>query len=190
LSDIPTAAREAFDMYAGLDAPDLPNAPLSALQVRLFRWEVGQFGYQPSHRYVLGIVEEIGELLESISTHDWVDALGDIQVFAIQLCTAYRLDFGTLRKVARSAGDDWREAFVFATALLARAELKSSQRIRGYTEERTREVIADGVVAVCAGVLGAARMLDLDSLDALIVTAEQVLKRDWRRAPENGEVTA
>ncbi len=59
-------AREAFNEYAAMDSPDLPENPVQALQVELFRWESREFGGGNITNSVLGANEEVGELAESI----------------------------------------------------------------------------------------------------------------------------
>lgn len=116
-------ARDAFDAYAGLDTPELPANPLSALQVRLARWQVENFGVQATERPVRGVTEETGELTEAILhlmvsvgklnhvslKHDQkirgyddvekfrahaADAIADIRVYLTQICTTLRIDDG------------------------------------------------------------------------------------------------
>lgn len=120
-----TLSREAFDAYCAFDAPKLPSDRLSALQVQLCRWQTRNFGAQPDVRNVLGMAEELGELIEGVlglavsigkvahSTlkHEQkirgmaddetfrravADAIADTMVFTMQLCTNLRMDFGTL----------------------------------------------------------------------------------------------
>lgn len=105
-------AKQAFDSYAGLDTPYLPDDAtkhnLSTLQVRIHRWQARNFG---ASNPFLGIVEEVGELSHAILKHEQKirgfddpdkflneagDAIADMTVFAMQLCTRYRLDFGVL----------------------------------------------------------------------------------------------
>jgi NTP pyrophosphatase (non-canonical NTP hydrolase) len=120
-------ARLAFDGYAAMDAPGLPEDRDSALQVRLARWQTAQFGAAPNHQPVLGMTEELGELAEAVlalmaaqgrvshatlkaeqrirgfGDQDKVrafiaDAIADYDIFAEQLCTAMRLDRGALKR--------------------------------------------------------------------------------------------
>jgi len=58
-------SREAFNEYAGMDAPNLPEHPASALQVLLHRWEARQFGGGSVGESTLGVNEETGELSEA-----------------------------------------------------------------------------------------------------------------------------
>ena len=118
-------AREAFNSYCSLDEPALPPSRFSALQVKLARWQTKMFGAQPASTNVIGINEEIGELTEAVLglacasgrvNHAVLknmqgirgfdnkekcreaisDAVADITIFIIQLCTTQRIDFETI----------------------------------------------------------------------------------------------
>ena len=98
---------------------------LVALQIRLAAWQVENFGSGSQMHPALGISEELSESLEgyvalmiyagrlskTVLKHDQrirnladpdkarravADGLADLLVFAMQLCTRFRLDFGTL----------------------------------------------------------------------------------------------
>ncbi len=60
------AARAAFDAYAGMDAPELPEGPMARLQVELCRWEAREFGGGNSNDSVLGSNEEAGEAADAM----------------------------------------------------------------------------------------------------------------------------
>jgi NTP pyrophosphatase (non-canonical NTP hydrolase) len=183
-------SHEVFESYAAMDAPDLPANERSALQVRLARWEVREFGYQPIERAVLGIGEEIGELAGATSDGDREDAVADILIYAMQVATAMRLDFWALAAWPW----DWDEtpsttlprervpALAVAYGAIAHAVLKRSQGIRGMTDEaRMRSVVQNGLGHLCVA-LGPA-----DELWAITApVAEQVMRRKWRKDPVGG----
>jgi len=118
-------AREIFDGYAGMDAPDLPAHPTSAWQVKHARWADRNFGATPLEQIVLGMAEELGELSHAVlkraqgirGMDDEAkfreaagDAIADVLIYATHACTALRLDFatlymGTMRKVLER---DWK----------------------------------------------------------------------------------
>jgi NTP pyrophosphatase (non-canonical NTP hydrolase) len=114
-----SVARDRFESYCYLDAPDLPGERMSNLQTLLARWEIRNFGAQPGRTNAAGVSEEVGELAEAVLalaaaagkikaeqgirvTDDEqlralvADAVADIQVFSINLCTKMRVDYGTL----------------------------------------------------------------------------------------------
>ena len=119
------AARAAFDNYAALDAPLLPIDRISALQVKLTRWQQRNFGGATAEHVALGAAEEAGELAESLGglqasigkvCHAVLkraqrirgmgdpevfraaaaDAIADCAIYLIQLSTILRLDFWAL----------------------------------------------------------------------------------------------
>ena len=118
-------ARAVFDDYAATDAPILPVNEMSALQVRLYRWQKANFRPSGVEQSVLGVGEELGELTEAIIglaacagrlNHATLknlqgirgmrderafreraaDAIADMMIFATQVCTTLRIDFGAL----------------------------------------------------------------------------------------------
>ena len=123
--DVYQAAREAFDRYASLGPGDFPADPMSALQVRLARWQSSQFGTAAPTALALGINEEFFEAFGAFAqiaagagkiAHATLkssqrirgfedeerlraavgDGIADILIFSCQLCTVLRLDIGTL----------------------------------------------------------------------------------------------
>jgi NTP pyrophosphatase (non-canonical NTP hydrolase) len=135
MSDEIKLAREAFDLYAAMDAPRVPSdslgegdviLALSDLQVRLARWQVRNFGIASDLQIALGVAEEAGELahatlkrsqmirgMEDLEAYRAAagDAIADIVIYAIQMSTNLRLDFGTLvEQVAeRVLRRDWKK---------------------------------------------------------------------------------
>jgi len=106
-------AKEAFDLYAAMSGKELPPSSISALQVRLYRWQTANFGGQDIHRPLLGAVEEVGELSHALLKHEQGirglksraafleaagDAVADTVIYLMQVCTLLRLGFGVLLK--------------------------------------------------------------------------------------------
>jgi NTP pyrophosphatase (non-canonical NTP hydrolase) len=116
-------ASEDFEQYAHLGPPALPGGALRDLQIKLCRWEQRNFGAAPKHTGALGVSEELGELAERVLAlmalsgrvshatlkaeqgirgteaehrQQAADAIADMAIFAINLCTKMRIDFGTL----------------------------------------------------------------------------------------------
>lgn len=122
-------ARVAFDTYAALDDPLLPNLAdhdLSSLQVHLVRWQVRNFGGASAFEMLAGATEELGELAHAILKHhqkirgyedeqvfreDAGDAIADVIVYLTQLCTLLRLDLGVLfTETAKQVMErDWKQ---------------------------------------------------------------------------------
>jgi len=123
-----TTARARFAAWAALDAPHLPADPVDAMQVRLARWQVLNFGPQSDERFALGVLEECGELDEAYEDGNGeaaVDALGDVLVYAGQLAISNRLALGPLLVPVGKA-----PRLTVAAGRLAHVVLKRAQRIR------------------------------------------------------------
>ncbi len=67
-SDLATyeAARLAFNSYAAMAPPDLPEEPMARLQVELCRWQAREFGGGDITDATLGVNEEVGELSDAL----------------------------------------------------------------------------------------------------------------------------
>lgn len=129
------AARAAFETWCAMGDGGLPPNPISALQLRLHRWQENNFPGSNAIEQGLGVVEEVGELAETMLgeiapflqlagmaakaghiahvllkrkqkirgyTEDEkfrseiADAIADITVFSMSLCTCIKVDFGAL----------------------------------------------------------------------------------------------
>jgi hypothetical protein len=178
-------AKSAFDLFAAMDAPDVPADLLSATQVRLCRWQVRNFGIQPDERIALGIIEEMGELSDAVSDEEVSDAFGDVCVYASQLCTSARLDFSTVMREVRiyALTDDYDpDRLMSAAGDLAHVVLKRSQSIRGFDQDDFyREKLFDAIVTAILVAMHKANIIDPDSVFTHV--AESVMKRDWVNNP-------
>jgi hypothetical protein len=189
--DTYAAARDVFDAYAGMDTPHLPPGKWSALQVRLFRWEMRNFGYQPAVRVAAGVAEETCDelflaLAERTRPEAVVDAVGDAMIYGTQVATSFRLDFGTIWETAKLEAVSPRlephEVMAIGAGRICHVALKSEQRIRGMDDrEVARRAMANALGWLLAGArwLGEVHRLDIEN--AYFSTAEEVLKREWRR---------
>lgn len=184
------AARARFESWAGLDAPHLPHDPVDAMQVRLCRWQVLNFGPQPDERFALGVLEECGELDEAFADDDpaaAVDALGDVLVYAGQLATSNRLALGPLLVPVGKA-----PRLTVAAGRLAHVVLKRAQRIRrgAGSVEQYRADLAAAISGVAAAALEVADLVHADGFlapaDVYLQIGGQVLARNWTANPTTG----
>lgn len=107
-------------------AAPAPANEWSALQQRLYRWEARNFGQGTLEHAALGVAEESGELCHAVLKHAQKirgmgdievlrekagDAVADIVIYAINLCSKLGLDFGTLvKETSREVMKrDWRK---------------------------------------------------------------------------------
>lgn len=184
------ASRAAFSVYAAKH-PHEPHANrFEDAQRRHSAWQCRSFGAHPPHSFVLGAVEECGELFEAMAGdahHAVVDACADACVFLTGLCTVCRLDFGTIFEASAknyAVLDD--ATFTILCGRLAHATLKNVQRIRGMTDDAYRERIVGIMVDLLAHFHAVARVYGFDLESAYFQTLDTVLKRDWRASPDTG----
>lgn len=122
MSDVFEKARAAFNGYAAMDAPELPENPGSALQVAMYRWtqsHVPKHDLPPAVEGVLGMTEELGEAQEALN--ELVRATGRLShvlLNAHQGRRGYDRDREQLRKlIADGLADHGVFAHMVATAM-------------------------------------------------------------------------
>ncbi len=72
------------------------------LQIEVGKWSLKNFGEQPAERRILGMIEELGELVHAIlkqeqnirdtSMQDEWDAIGDLVIYILDYCYILELD--------------------------------------------------------------------------------------------------
>jgi NTP pyrophosphatase (non-canonical NTP hydrolase) len=184
-------AKAASDTYCALNAPDLPADPISALQLRLYRWEVTSFGYQDETKPTLGISEELGELAEAKTNDEILDAIADVGIYALQLATKLRLDAGVLIWEALENPADYRldlplpQAACAINGRISHVILKSSQGIRGMgSAAAVREAIAPELARLFRLLLDSLPPGGYLLMQVIFDTAEQVMKRVPKALPQ------
>lgn len=144
------------------------------LQLALNTYQGRSYGYQPQHRPLLGVVEELGEYNEARSQEDRDDAQADASIFLIQYCTSWRLDAGVLVK-ANSELDP-----MVALGRVAHVQLKHEQRIRQLGDKSAaREALAEPLAAVFEG------LRDGRSLERYLELVTRVADEVTSRVPAN-----
>jgi hypothetical protein len=133
-------ARDRFENWAGMDAPDLPEDAIDAMQVRLARWQVRKFDRCDHLEQTLGVIEELGESYDADTVEEALDGLGDTLVYAGQLCITARLALGPILALAEAWHRDpgavpgkWQP--VSAAGYLAHVTGKRQQRTRGFADD-------------------------------------------------------
>lgn len=154
---------------------------LRDLQRRQCEWRIRNFGKQPAHLSLLGMVEEYGEACEAMGrpdATDYLDAVADFAIFMLGYCTAKGWDAAELWWMRRSmvaGGRPWPELL----GRLCHHELKAEQGIRGSREEH------DAAGRACAAALlgHLERVCELQRTEFLVLV-ERVLadveKRRWK----------
>lgn len=154
-------ARTVFAQWATIDAPNVPPDTVDATQVRLCRWQEEQFGNVPRTDAImaLGIVEELAETFEADDEpEEAIDGLGDICVYAAQICTLNRMAFRPVLELATlycvSAQDRKGMTPIEAAGQLTHVVGKHEQRTRGLgSMDAYGPALADAIALVIAKAL-------------------------------------
>lgn len=168
---------------------------LRVLQIEHARWELKNFGIQPQHRPVLGIVEELGELSEALDASMLPtgerpdvdplirDAIADTVIYMASLANILGCDlcavldsntFAKPRSLERLSGR------------LAHHCLKKEQKIRGTAEEHddaTKLLLGELYIELRNTAL---TYLDENILGIVEMTWNKVRLRDWNKDPKFG----
>jgi len=184
---------------------------LVQLQKEQAIWATNNFGpdRNPSHA-LLGIVEELGELVEAldgflISSKPWfgakcdiIDSLADIVIFSADYCTgkdwdmgylsAQSLDIGTPRPsllpLAENVNSHLRN-LTKAVGRLCHHQLKFSQNIRGTSAQH----VEGGKIQMERVFVQVHRIsfaLHLNFLNIIESVWSEVKKRNWKKDRQNG----
>lgn len=158
---------------------------LSKLQQEIGEWGEENFGKQPSWTSIHGIVEEIGELLETDGDEESEeDAIGDCMIFIVHFCHQSDRDFEVVWNMRQRVRQRGEERLLIVLGKLCRHHLKLFQGIRGSASEHNAEI--DLALAQLVGRLSAFAGTDEELLRITQETWERVSKRDWMMDPQNG----
>lgn len=128
-----------FDKWAGVKASELQPGtlhPVDDMQIRLAAWQADRFGHVPTSdvHMALGVIEELGEAFdEDAGPEESIDALGDVMVYAAQLCTANRMAVRPVIDLAMHyiKANHCHAQPISIAGMLAHVALKHAQNIRG-----------------------------------------------------------
>lgn len=157
--DATTHALGAFEAWASVKASELVPGSLHAtdeMQVRLAAWQADRFGHVPTSdvHIALGVIEELGEAFdEDAGAEESIDALGDVMVYASQLCTANRLAVRPVIELAclYAKANQCHAQPITLAGQLAHVCLKHAQGIRGLgPDEAYRPRLVDALALMIA----------------------------------------
>ena len=174
---------------------------LATLQAEAATWTKRNFPNQPAYHPLLGVVEEIGEMLEAKHAGNEAgvrDAFADVIIFVSNLCTHHDLSiarlwsgrfssFPLLLPTDQPPGKTVVPAFdslIIAAARVAHHRLKYEQKIRGNSHDHLHKMAnALELLLACVDVLmpGVVHV-------AFKIWREEVQPRNWRS--EAKELTA
>jgi hypothetical protein len=169
------------------------------LQDEVREWSVRNFGDNPAHRPILGIIEELGELIKAEhhdrNTLEAIDAVGDVMIYMADFCgkTNRKLMYiagyahGRVEVAKRGLNSSILDAGIPSSSVsvlmskLAHHWLKSEQGIRkGENHERGITNTLLEIVELLA------YYYPVES--ATGETWKQVSQRDWKKNAETGQV--
>jgi hypothetical protein len=143
-------------------------------------WVEHNFGQRPSWQPLVGIVEEMGELVESISRQERLDAMADIVIFATDYCTSQGWDAGELWGRSHPSHCNSDKLLTAIIGRMCHAHLKSAQGIR--THEDHGANAKKEMIALFS-------WLQNEWPETALVansTWNSVKQRDWRANPRTG----
>jgi hypothetical protein len=182
-------AIDAFNVWAHVPASAthmLSLPAVDAMQIHLAAWQYDRFGGVPTSdvHMALGVIEELGEAFdEDAGPEDSVDALGDVMVYASQLCTANRLAVRPVIDLAClyvKTNRCYAQPITIA-GMLAHVALKHAQNIRGLGPDGAyRPRLVDALAMMIAKAIEDCTMgheLNVDPAGVFIAIGNEVMAR-------------
>jgi hypothetical protein len=193
----------------GEEAADLEW--LQQFQVQHREWRLRNFGEPKSHQPLLGMIEELGELedgkeqreaeLGDVLIAEEVDAIGDILVYAVDLCGSRTWSMAVLwsqrtqsltRPMISSMAPGYKTWPQYMRKL-AHHQLKGEQNIRGgldHHEEQLRIVLREIFGALEAYYRNHAGAAGGQVLSVVRAVWAKVQQRDWVNNPNTAHEVA
>lgn len=188
------------------------NVDLVAIQVEQVEWSVRNFGQQPAHRPMLGIIEELCELEEAqlhgvdefVSEEAYkeaiLDAIGDTAIYMLDYCG--KRGWSMQEVWNARACPEWLVDFVLGEENdgapylapfikhLAHSQLKGEQNIRGGTvkHDNILKATLSSVLWLLDGL--STSYLQRDFMQILLEVWSKVRQRNWVANPNNAHEVA
>jgi len=156
---------------------------LGLLQREHEPWRLHNFGDQPAHQPLLGIIEELGELSDAKTLDDIKDGLADTVVFMAHFSTVFGYDLDEIATCAEKLG--YRPIERKAIGKLAHHYLKREQGIRG-TDAEHREKMREALIEIYSILHDTANEHHVDLIEAVEQTWAHVKLRDWKKNASTG----
>jgi hypothetical protein len=181
-------ALDVFAVWAGIKASSNLDGlhAVDATQIELAAWQADRFASAPTSEchMALGVIEELGEAFdEDAGPEDSVDALGDVMIYASQLCTLYRLAVRPVIELAETyvKRNGCHNHAAAIAGNLAHVVLKHSQGIRGLGPlEAFRPRLVDALALMIAKSIEDCTIgheLVIDAAGVFCVVAREVMER-------------
>lgn len=183
------------------------NVNLSQIQAEQMEWSVRNFGQQPAHRPMLGIIEELCELDEALLLHEdteesqkpVLDAIGDVAIYMLDYCGKRGWNLQDFREHQRPSDNfedftfgDNADGFPPVTPFirkLSHSQLKGEQNIRGGLAKHD-EVLQSVFCEMLWFLDEVSTYLNKDFLDIVKEVWGKVQQRDWTKNPDTAHEVA
>lgn len=181
---------------------------LDTIQAEQVEWSLRNFGVQPAHCPMLGIIEELCELEQALLIEEGdgepevqaavVDAIGDVAIYMLDYCgkRGWRMQELWDERKALDGYEDFTfgpsedgTPYVYQFILvLAHSQLKGEQNIRGGSD--VHDVKLKGMLSNVLWLLQetAEKYYKLDALTILAEVWSKVKQRNWVANPNNAHV--
>lgn len=159
---------------------------LAIIQEQQRGWVKHNFGDRPAWMPLFGIIEELGELTEAMTSDDApgvADALADVMIFAADYCTAMGWDLALDVYDARIVKQP--TSLMVWAGKLAHSHLKLEQGIRG-GGDRHRSDLRYALRVLVGRLTRIATQYGLDLQEVTFRVWLTVKLRDWVAYPETG----
>lgn len=165
-------------------------------QGQVMNWAISNFPTTAKHQPLLGIVEEVGELIEACVAKDVKeikDACGDIMIFMAHYCgvNGYSLLDCVVAEAETFSVMTWTplDALTSVPVMvgkLCHAHLKMEQQIRTGEKHSDTAKKAIGQIAGCLRII--LSQYEVDLMDVMEKIWGEVSQRNWKKNPKTGKV--
>jgi NTP pyrophosphatase (non-canonical NTP hydrolase) len=157
------------------------------LQEESRQWVAKNFGQRPKHQPLLGLFEEYGELLISVTKEELADAIADITIFAVDVCNANDMNLDQI--LYRHPREDlsWLDDSSLLKGIgttigkIAHHFLKREQNIRGTYRDHTDQI--ETRISQLIGFLNEYCVINGLNFEETVLSVwhNVVEKRNWRK---------
>lgn len=161
---------------------------LDVIQAEQKEWSERNFGKQPAHRPLLGIIEELCEFEESGNREEMLDAIGDISIYMIDYCVKRDWSMQSIWESSKFIKISYGSTYALVR-WLAHSQLKGEQNIRGGSEVHDAK-LRSMLEHVVFKVSNTCQALDMSFVDVVQAVWDKVKQRNWVANPNTAHDVA
>jgi NTP pyrophosphatase (non-canonical NTP hydrolase) len=162
---------------------------LEVIQAEQKEWSERNFGKQPSHRPLLGVIEELCELEMAETTEEILDAVGDVGIYMSDYCNKREWAMQDLWASAQEAQPSHATYPYEMIRWLAHSQLKGEQNIRGGSAAHDAKMRAT-LVSVLVSMRAHCDDEGAVFTDVMQKVWEKVKQRNWVANPDTAHTLA